>query len=182
MALIRLICGRNLSLLPLIAGLFVPAAVVLGWQYYETYAGTAGNVEYRDSIIWAPLMVMRHHSTDLFSKLLASIIFPLLVLALYWKRARRDLRLILAWLCFLFGLLYTYTLAEKTRAFAGNFLWSGYAAVFVLFIASVMFWIGALAVRPATVWGWARNFVCGRAFLLHAASGAVITWRWYQAP
>jgi hypothetical protein len=181
-ALIRLIRGRNLSLGLLIAGLFIPAAAVLGWQYYETYAGTAGSVEYRDRIIWAPLVVMRYHSTHLFSKLLASIAFPLLVAALYWKRARRDLPLILAWLSFLFGLLYSYALAEKVRTFAGNFLWSGYAAIFVLFVASVMFWLGKLAVKPATVWGWTRNCLCAGAFLLHAASGAVITWRWYQSP
>jgi len=181
MACIRLIRGSSLSFRSLLAGLFVPAAVVLGLQYYETYSGHTSVVDYRDSIVWAPLVVMRYFSSQLVLKLFLSITFPLIVFGLYWNRARRDVTLMLAWLSFWIASFYAYMLAEKLHATAGNFLWSGYLAAFILFVASITFWLGLLAEQRKNSWFWARFYLCAAVLALHAVSGALVTWNYCKS-
>ncbi len=166
------------SLKELLAGLYFPAVAVLLWQFYITYSGYApGTGAYHDSIMWAPLKFMALVSpAGLFPKFLLSICFPLLVSILYWKQACRDTMLVLAWLCFLFGGLYTYLLAERLYLGAGNMVWSGYIAAFLLFFASIAFWVRQIAParRKERVPG--KAIACGVAIGLHASSGARLDW------
>lgn len=180
MGLIRLIGRKPMSLTGLIVGLFAPAAVLLGGAYYVTYSGLAGKIGYHDSIIWAPLVVMRHHTSNLTLKFFLSIAFPLTVLGLYWNRARRDVALMLAWSSFLIASFYAYMLAEKARAFDGNFLWSGYIAVFILFIVTIMFWLREISEQPKSGWLRGRFWACAVMLALHSASGAVVTFNYYK--
>lgn len=174
LAMVRIAQRKPVSPGALLVGLCLPAAAVLGWQYYQTYSGHAGLVDYRDTIVWAPLQVMRHHTSGLLRKFLLSIVFPLLVSALHWNRARRDMALVLAWCCFLWGSFYAYTLAEKIRFADGNFIWSAYIALFVLFVVSTLFWLRQLAGKPPRSWlGW-RELLCCGALALHAICGAMI--------
>jgi hypothetical protein len=176
LAIVRIAQRKPLSVGALLAGLCLPAAAVLGWQYYQTFSGYTGFVEHRDSIIWAPLQVMRHHTNGLLRKFLLSIVFPLLVLALHWNRARRDTALVLAWCSFLLGSFYAYMLAEKVLFTSGDFLWSAYITVFVLFVASALFWLRQLVGRPLRRWFSWRELLCCGALALHAICGAMMDW------
>lgn len=160
----------------LLAGLYLPAAAVLGWQFYQTYSGHGTNAVYHDAIAWAPFKFMNYYATGLLSKFLLSILFPLAVAILYWKQASRDAMLQLAWLCFLFGAFYSYVLVEKTNWFAGNFTWSGCIGAFILFAGSAVFWLRRIS--SATPRGWLpwRALLCGAILALHAICGARMDW------
>jgi hypothetical protein len=145
-----------------------------------TYAGYASSLAYRDRIVWAPLLVMHYYSSHLAMQFLYSIAFPLAVLAFYWSRARRDAELMLAWAAFLVASFYMYMLAEKAHALAGNFAWSGYAAAFILFVATVLFWLRQFPEPPGNLWRWARTGICGAFLVLHAARGAMVTWLYFK--
>ena len=71
-------------------------------------------------------------------------------------------------------------LAEKVRAIAGNFLWSGYIAVFILFVASVIFWLRERSDLLKNGWFLGRFAVCAVILTLHAVSGALFTWSYYK--
>jgi hypothetical protein len=176
--LLRLTQRKPLALRGLATGLFLPALVLLGWQYYWTYAGNSTGAQYRDSIIWAPFLVVGHYSSHIALKLLLSTAFPLAVMVAYWKRTHRDIPLMLAWMSFLFAAFYAYALAEKLRTFEANFLWSADLAVFVLFVVSATFWLSELAASPTNR---GRNVLCGSILLLHAISGGVWTWTYARA-
>jgi hypothetical protein len=172
----RLVQGRPVSLTALVAGLGIPAAAVLAWQFYETYSGYSTSGMYHDSVMWAPFKILSYWATGLFSKFLLSILFPLVVAIVYWDEARRDSMLQLAWLCFLFGALYSYLLVEKANWAAGNFVWSGYITVFILFVASMVFWLRQAALATSRGWSRTRVLLCGCAIALHAISGARMDW------
>jgi hypothetical protein len=129
------------------------------------------------TITLAPLRVVFMHTRRDVAlvglKLVLSIVFPLVVGAAFARQAARDAPLRLAWLAFAAGAFYAYVLAETgERMIHGNFLWSGQAAVAVLFAASARF---ALA-RGAEGAARGRLAACAGAFLMHVASGAAYAW------
>jgi hypothetical protein len=161
----------------LLAGLYLPAAVVLAWQFYETYSGSSSKDMYHDSIMWAPFKFMAGWTTGLVSKFLLSIAFPLVVTVLYWKRAYRDTMMQLAWLCFLAGAVYTYMIVERVHWASGNMVWSGYITAFTLFVASIVFWLRQIAFSPSHGWLFqGRVLLCGVVIALHVISGARMDW------
>lgn len=170
--------ARRLPICPagLLAGLYLPAAVVLGWQFYQTYSGHGAPAAYHDTIGWAPLKFMNHYTTGLFSKFLLSILFPLVVAVTYWRRAARDVILQLAWLCFIFGAFYSYMLVEKTHWAAGNFTWSGCIGAFILFVGSAVFWLRQFSYGLPSGWRRWRVVVCGALLALHAICGIRMDW------
>ncbi|HEX3744331.1 MAG TPA: hypothetical protein VHW09_10390 [Bryobacteraceae bacterium] len=176
LAVYRLARKLPVSVVGLLAGLYLPAAVVLGWQAWFTYSGH-GTGEYHDAIRWAPFKVMGAWTSGLTSKLLLSIAFPLAVTIWYWEEARRDTVLQLSWLCFLFGAFYSYMLAETTNWLAGNFTWSGDVTAFTLFIGSVAFWLRQAPVpagaKRSIQWAF---WLSGAVLLLHAISGVRLDW------
>jgi hypothetical protein len=181
----RLGRGLPVSLTALLAGLYLPAAIILGWQFYKTYSGYATNDMYHDSLMWAPFKFMVAWATGQFtagwaagllSKFFLSIVFPLVVTVLYWKQAYHDPALQLAWLCFLFGAFYTYMIVEKVNWAAGNMVWSGYITLFTLFAASMIFWLRQIGGVPPRDWFRGRALICGVAITLHVLSGARIDW------
>jgi hypothetical protein len=127
------------SKMAVLCGWLIPALAVLMWQYYRTYQGHDDPSQYSDRIIFAPLVVMRLHAKHLAAPYFWSILLPLCVLLAYGKRAWADTGLKFSLLTFLFGTLYAYTLAEQLRLQAGNFLWSAYITLFVVYFFSVVF-------------------------------------------
>jgi hypothetical protein len=130
----------------LIAGMAVPASLLLVAQFALRYRVQADDGV---SIVWAPLMVLGLYGpTDgwsLGAKLLRSVLFPVLVTALFLPGARRDVRLVLAWVIFAAGISYGYLLAEGGgKASAGDFLWSGQLAAFTLFAAAAAFLVAQI--------------------------------------
>lgn len=77
-----------------------------------------------------------------------SIAFPSAILVLYWPSARRDALLMLAWACFVVGVFYALAVVELgTRRTDNNFYWSGEITLFLLFFASIHFWLRQMGGR-----------------------------------
>ena len=134
------------SQLGVLCGILLPMLAVLIWQHHRTYAGVSDSGDYRDSIVFVPLAVMRIHTSGLALKYLLSTLFPLSVVLLYGRRAWADSGLKFSLLALLVGTLYTYTLGEKLRLAAGNFLWSAYITVFLVDFFGVVFLVKQVAV------------------------------------
>jgi hypothetical protein len=116
----------------LLFGFGLPVAVVLLGQW-PLFAALKGGLDF------APLKVMGGRSDYLLPKLILSILFPVSVYLAYFKNARQDVWLNLSWLAFLYGLAYTYLLAEDIAASHGNLTQSGRITMFVLFVVSALF-------------------------------------------
>lgn len=130
---LALLRKREVDLRLCVLGIALPSVLVLGWQFFVGFSQ-----EPTSGIFFAPFEVIEFLADRVFLKFILSIFFPVLVTAVCFRDARRDSRLIVAWLTALFGLFYAYFLAESGARFPhGNFLWSGYIAVFVLYVACV---------------------------------------------
>ena len=174
LALLRILRRAPVSPGALLIGLALPACAVLSWQYLRAYSGDPGLTEYQDTIVWAPLRVMRHWATDLHWKLLASVAFPLAVLLLHWKTALRDGMIQLAWLTFFFGASYAYLLSETIRWTHGNFVWSAYISLSMIFIASMIFWLRQVSAVSQGSWLWLRELACLGVLSAHVVAGVVM--------
>lgn len=161
----------------LIAGLAVPAVAILAAQYLMRYRFQA---DYGVSVIFAPLMVVGLYSpTDVATlawKLVASLAFPIAVTALWAPAAVRDRSMQLAWLTVAVGVSWGYLFAEGGgKASAGDFLWSGQLAVFLMFVVAAVFLLRRVAEpRPAGRGaGHAdlRAMACVAVLALHVVSG-----------
>ena len=145
----------------------IPAVAVLGWQYYVVYPLNPDGA----GVVLAPLQAIGvHSSTDLVTlgwRLIASVLFPLTAVACF-PSVRADRRVQIGWATVFIGAAIGYLLAESQRPGAGNFLWSGQLAVFVLFAASTVAVLRDAATAGA---GGRRLALCGGVFLWHVASG-----------
>ena len=148
----------------LIIGMAIPSALILLGQYYITYLSD------EPGVIFAPLAVMKFYSDWLLLKLILSIWFPLLLAGSYFKDMLRDNTMRLTWLVFLFGLLYTYFIAEDGNRFQhGNFGWSGEISMFLLFVNSVRYLaqkglnFRELSIKQKFLWlgAFSPHVVCG---------------------
>jgi len=120
----------------IIFGFFLPGVLIMAGQFLVAYApGEPG-------IIFSPFSVMQYYSDNLLAKFLLSIFFPLVITIFYHKIIQKDSVVILSWLCFIIGALYTYLFAEEgVRFIHGNFGWSGEITLFLLFVAVTRFWL-----------------------------------------
>ncbi len=171
---------RPFSRLGIAAGVLVPGAAVLAWQYYQSYSGTVSAVQYRDAIVLAPFAVMRYHARGLAYKFLLSILFPVGVCLAWFQKARADLSFRFAWLIFAFGAFYTYMFAERLRFGMGNFLWCGYISCFVLLVMAWRFFLRQAASGGRSRGDVVRLALCGAAGLLHAWSGMLVEWNFLR--
>jgi hypothetical protein len=116
-----------------VLGVAVPSFLTLGWQY-----STSFDQVQTSEIFLAPFRVINLLADRTFLKFVLSVGFPALVTAFFFREAVRDKLLMIAWATAAFGFTYAYSLAETgTRLSHGNFLWSGYISVFVLYVACV---------------------------------------------
>jgi hypothetical protein len=162
----------------LVYGVLLPIALGVGVQMTFMSA--------RRSFVFAPLAVFHEWArlinpaaaSHLPLKFLLSILFPLAVYVCCLRLARGALYLNLAWLTFAVGAAYTYLLAESGNDLGlGNFTWSAQITVFVLFVASAVFFLG-WATRDAprgSVAATATIALVGLVFVLHLVSGL----EWY---
>jgi hypothetical protein len=163
----------------IVGSVFIPAALVLGWQYWFTYSpqaqagySTFGGEPAR--IAFAPLELLlvwwRMSAADIIPQILLSVAFPVVVYVAYFPQARRSLILNLAWLTFLIGEAYGLLLVERPNTPSANMLWSGKIGLFVLFVITLVFFVrqnkgilfdgGKLRLDP-------RFLMCGAVYLLH---------------
>ena len=138
-----------------ILAFFLPAFLVLGWQYVLTFQS-----QVRDStILFAPFKVISWMTDKILQKYILSMIFPLSVSLVYFRKALRDRSMMIAWIVFGIGTIYGYLLAESGKSmYSGNFIWSTDITLFILFFQSVIFFIGQKTVClpqkliSATLW------------------------------
>lgn len=113
----------------------------LGLQYLTTFDGEGAS----QGLAFQPFALLQERGFSMpiiLAKQGLSIVFPVAILVLYWSSARRDSLLMLAWGCFLAGAFFTLALVELgRRRIHNNFYWSGEITLFLLFFASVHFWL-----------------------------------------
>jgi hypothetical protein len=73
------------------------------------------------------------------------------------------------------GASYAYLLSETIRWAHANFVWSAYMSLFVLFVATVTFWLRQVLEAPR-VWQWMRELVCFGTLAAHIISGVLLDW------
>jgi hypothetical protein len=132
-----------------------PAVVLLG-QYLWLTNNTA--------ILFLPFEVWRGYVRSHYvGAVLVGIAFPLMVFALYPRKANEDRTLILAWVALQFGIVMQICFMERARPFDDNFGWGMIYSNHVLFVASAAFLF-----MQRSDW---RRWVCLSVLLLHAVSG-----------
>jgi hypothetical protein len=135
----------------------------------------SGQLGFESSIIFAPFTVLGLHASSdpasIAGKLFASIVFPLVVVAMWPGASWRSPSMRLAWGAFAISLFFSYFIAESgTRLGDGNFVWSGHMAVFVLFVVSAAFVRAELA--RARLWpGLMQGLIVAVVLAVHVESG-----------
>ncbi len=168
--------AKSFSKIGVVCGWLLPALAVLGWQYYRTYGSWEGGERYKDAILFAPLAVMRAHSTDLGARYFWSVLPALAVLLAYGRRALDDEGLRFTLTAFLFGTMYTYLLSEQFNLASGNFLWSAYITLCILYLYSALFVVKMAASKPASVASWARATPCLAIIAWQLVTGISVHW------
>jgi hypothetical protein len=125
------------------AAIFIPAAVVLLWQFSFLYGSQHSSLVRGDnsSIIFAPFdyyVTLNHVPFSwLLLDLAASALFPLLTYVFYWRETRYETALNLGWLVFLITLAQAYFFNEKPDGSHGNLTWGTQIGLFILFAVSL---------------------------------------------
>jgi hypothetical protein len=104
-----------------------------------------------------------------------SVLFPLLVTALHWSRARASLTLVMAWLTFGVGLAIFCLFTVTGRVDYGDFIWGPQIAALILFVESMRLVLVDL-VGPRRRLD-VRAVVIAVALVAHVVCGAVL---WYH--
>ncbi len=173
---------RRTSLVWLLAYVFAPAVVILAIQFNFNFT----NGPRQAQIMFVPFHFFANRPSPIWvlPKFILSILFPLCVYLGYWRSARRDLPLNVAWLMFAIGAAYAYLLVEGSNgrvAGTGNWLWSAGIASFVLFVTSTRFFFAQNQARLAHSHprAYPRAFWVGSAALLLHLVGGVIWFSLY---
>jgi hypothetical protein len=129
----------------LIAGILLPAVLVLGWQYLFTYGPQQSNLYgTQASIKFMPLELYLGQwqipAINLVTDFIISLLFPLFIYVVY-RQARRDIALNIAWLIFIVGQALGYLFIEVPKLDNGNMVWSGRITSLVLFVVAVAFFL-----------------------------------------
>jgi hypothetical protein len=155
----------------IILGILVPSMAVLGFQALVFKGNGVAFQPFVTLELWAyhydPLA-----NQNLLLKLIASVAFPLMVYAVFWREAWRSVLLNLAWLCALAGMAQAYLFIDTGEPPAGNLMWNAQIGVFVLLLASALF---AVRATPASKINWRILFVW-MVFVCHIVGGI---W-WYM--
>jgi hypothetical protein len=166
----RKIRSQPINVRIVLFGIFIPAILVLLWQYKLAFMGTRDT-----SVILAPFKVISWMSHKIVIKYLFSTIFPLSVTLFYLKRVFQDKAMMIAWIIFGIGSFYGYFLAEDgISIYSGNFLWSTHISLFVLFFQSVIFFLSQKPIGKYNNLTWialwsifGAQVVCGIIYYVH---------------
>lgn len=168
---LRWIQRKYVNLAALGFGVLLPTVFVLIWQFLLSYyENETGAVEF------LPFAVMSAYSGYLGWKFLLSALFPIAVLVVFFKQAIGDVRMVLGWSIFVFGMVFTYLFAESGPRFVdGNFAWSGEIALTLLFAISTLFCLEISPKAPIVRWTlsliWSLHILFGIAYYLFCLLG-----------
>lgn len=163
---------QPLNLKFVIIGFFLPLVGILLWQYYINYI-----VAPYASLSIAPFVVANELSQheNLLVDLILGALFPLTVLALYFKEVIHNKWLVYAWGQFAIGLGFFYIFTETGKhQFDGNFIWGPETALFILIILSAGFWLGKFK-QPSKKW---MEYIPLVVMIAHGVYGLVY---WYYS-
>lgn len=156
--------------------IFLCSIVLLAWQYYFKFSDPLSPIYKSQILITTPFEVWRFFSDHIFIKLLLSVLFPISVVLLFWRDAKKDFLLRQGWLLLLIGLFYTAFVGESGKAkYAGNFFWCSYIACFMLFVASASFIFQNWPVLNKN--SRSKAMVALGIFCLHVACGLIYYFR-----
>jgi hypothetical protein len=155
------------NLTPVVAGV-----ILVAFEYYLTYKLSFGNLQgSTSSISIDPFRVWRLFSNNIPLSLLASLVFPLAYLAIYWKDLLENHLVQYSVLAYLVGLAIFCLLAEPgPRITHGNFFWQAIVCSYLLFLVLLIQFVNK--VKQFGLKNW-RNGLILTAFSLHALSGII---------
>jgi hypothetical protein len=165
----------------LIWAALIPGVLVLGWQYWYTYATNSSPME-RSTIVFAPFEVLLAKTGHIPLKTVMSLAFPLSVLALFGRKAflSKDVRL--GFFVFLFGVVGFYLFAESgNRKSHMNLAWGAYIGLYILVVTLVKLLSDQMThlTDRRTKIKWS---ICVGLLFLHAVSGVIWFRLEYLAP
>ena len=163
----------------LIFSIIIPSFLLLLWQFLFTYIFDVADKS--TSIVFDPLTVLliyvesaNLNTLDILFNLFLTVLFPIVVLLLYPK-SRNDSLIQICWLIFLIAVSQAFLFAETgDRLRAGNFLWGGHLATFLLYAVSI---ITVIKLKLYETRDW-RFLIVSFVFLSHLISG--ILWFYYN--
>lgn len=172
---------QNINWLFLFGPVGVTTLVVLASQYIINYSGNRG-----DQIIFAPFKAVLTQVPNVPSALLfafLSILFPLLVAILYWKKISIRISFQLAWANFLVSAFYGYFIAEKINLSSNNFWWGLMIGSFILFVDSIIFWGNELCENGINIGfrSW-KTIILASTLMMHLVCGIVYYFITLQSP
>lgn len=156
-----------LNLFPLVIGSFL---IVI--QYYLIYKlGFSNMDEDKSGISIGLFTVWSHFSPNIAISLLASILFPLAFMCIYWKDFLNNLLLQYSVLAFLIAVVIFCVLIETgPRLYDGNFFWQCVVCNYILFlVVSLMFYEKILSIGM-TKW---YNIIILICYVIQVESGFV---------
>jgi hypothetical protein len=174
---IKFLQKQKINLKFLTFGVFIPAIGILFLQYLIAFSdGESGG------FIIAPFVAMLGFDNSIFGiviKFFLSALFPITVAILFPRLVFSNERMIIAWLSFIFGVIYTYCLVETgDLASHGNFLWSGQITLFILFVQTTISLISHFRKKNLyEIMHDPRLVMIAAIFVLHLLSGVL----WYLA-
>jgi hypothetical protein len=148
---------------------------VLSWQYYFKFADPASPMYQSSITLTAPFEVWSYYSDYIALKFVLSSLFPLYVAIIFWRSTASDVLSKYAWILYIIGLAYTGFLAESAAnsaiKYAGNFIWSGQIANFLLFVSTAKLFFSKTSFCP---WQVNKKMLFGLLiFMLHAIAGLI---------
>jgi hypothetical protein len=153
------------NLFPILIG-----CLVLIVMYYCIYIMNFGSLSVEKSgTAVKPFFVWSHFSSNIFTSLVLSLVFPIIFLGLYWKNLLNQLIVQYSIALYLAG-IFIFSLAAETgpREFDGNFFWQSVVCSYILFMV-----LSSLFVREFRISGlgnW-KNMAIFIAFLMQVTSG-----------
>lgn len=140
-------------------------------QYIIMYSGTRG-----DRVLFSPFTAIMAYLPDLptiIGSILLSIVFPILIIIVYWKKVKNQLSLTLVLVNFVISFVISYSFMEQVDMLSLNFLWTIMFATFLLFMESIRIFVqeGILEFQNNNHKIMVKHIILGSVLLLHLVCG-----------
>lgn len=163
---------KKLNLRFIGVSILLTSFIVLLTQFIIMYTGSRG-----DQILLSPFKAILEHVPNLALVLISallSILFPLLTIALNWRKQKDNLAVQLAVVNFVISLFIAYLFTEQTDMWSLNFWWTPMIAVFLLFLVSLPIYFNDLIEKSAQGQRLSlKSGVLSVALLLHLGCGII---------
>ncbi|MFM8269028.1 MAG: hypothetical protein ACKN9V_02475 [Pseudomonadota bacterium] len=165
--------------------LIIPTALLIGWQFIQTFGslGTEVTRWNQGKIAFSPLELFRYYSSTLsfIPKVLGSLAFPLSVVFFHFKTATRSFDFQLAFANMVMATIFNYCFLEKGSCFfCGDFGWSSQIALFLLNCVSLKIYFQSIDFKTAAFLNIKSKLAVAipmAVFTLHVVSGLF----WYAS-